>query len=149
VSWPCVWRMAPFIVSELRILCWPQGACISVCARARVCVRLCFVIVCVSGHRLVMCVCSRRCVVSVCISVCVCACARVIKLHHFSCRGFGRVYFSCTSAHTCTGDGTAMVSRAGLDNEDMEFVQFHPTGKDQGNVQLHTHIHTHRIRGVT
>ncbi|KAL8567383.1 hypothetical protein ACOMHN_001771 [Nucella lapillus] len=42
--------------------------------------------------------------------------------------GYGRTYFSCTSAHTCTGDGTAMVNRAGLPNEDMEFVQFHPTG---------------------
>ena len=42
--------------------------------------------------------------------------------------GYGRAYFSCTSAHTCTGDGTAMVTRAGLANEDMEFVQFHPTG---------------------
>merc|ERR1712012_32513 len=42
--------------------------------------------------------------------------------------GYGRAYFSCTSAHTCTGDGTAMVNRAGLANEDMEFVQFHPTG---------------------
>ncbi|XP_070573484.1 succinate dehydrogenase [ubiquinone] flavoprotein subunit, mitochondrial-like [Ptychodera flava] len=42
--------------------------------------------------------------------------------------GYGRAYFSCTSAHTCTGDGTAMVTRAGLPNSDMEFVQFHPTG---------------------
>merc|ERR1712227_900662 len=42
--------------------------------------------------------------------------------------GAGKAYFSATSAHTCTGDGTAMVSRAGLPNEDMEFVQFHPTG---------------------
>ncbi|TPP55983.1 Succinate dehydrogenase [ubiquinone] flavoprotein subunit B mitochondrial [Fasciola gigantica] len=42
--------------------------------------------------------------------------------------GYGRTYFSCTSAHTCTGDGTAMITRAGLPNEDMEFVQFHPTG---------------------
>merc|ERR1719329_2078882 len=42
--------------------------------------------------------------------------------------GYGRSYFSCTSAHSCTGDGTAMVSRAGLPNQDMEFVQFHPTG---------------------
>uniref|UniRef100_A0A7R8Z9A3 Succinate dehydrogenase [ubiquinone] flavoprotein subunit, mitochondrial n=1 Tax=Timema douglasi TaxID=61478 RepID=A0A7R8Z9A3_TIMDO len=42
--------------------------------------------------------------------------------------GYGRAYFSCTSAHTCTGDGTAMVTRAGLPNEDLEFVQFHPTG---------------------
>ncbi|KII74593.1 Succinate dehydrogenase [ubiquinone] flavoprotein subunit B, mitochondrial [Thelohanellus kitauei] len=42
--------------------------------------------------------------------------------------GAGRVYFSCTSAHTCTGDGNAWITRAGLPNEDMEFVQFHPTG---------------------
>ncbi|CAN3477925.1 succinate dehydrogenase [ubiquinone] flavoprotein subunit, mitochondrial [Diutina catenulata] len=42
--------------------------------------------------------------------------------------GYGRAYFSCTSAHTCTGDGFAMVSRAGLPLEDMEFVQFHPSG---------------------
>lgn len=42
--------------------------------------------------------------------------------------GFGRAWFSCTSAHTCTGDGNAMVARAGLPNEDLEFVQFHPTG---------------------
>ena len=51
----------------------------------------------------------------------------------YSFSGYGRVYFSCTSAHTCTGDGTAMITRAGLANEDMEFVQFHPTG---------THAHT-------
>jgi succinate dehydrogenase / fumarate reductase, flavoprotein subunit len=42
--------------------------------------------------------------------------------------GYGRAYFSCTSAHTCTGDGGGMVLRAGLPLEDMEFVQFHPTG---------------------
>lgn len=42
--------------------------------------------------------------------------------------GYGRTYFSCTSAHTCTGDGGAMVLRAGLPLQDMEFVQFHPTG---------------------
>lgn len=42
--------------------------------------------------------------------------------------GYGRAYFSCTSAHTCTGDGYAMVSRAGLPLEDLEFVQFHPSG---------------------
>jgi len=42
--------------------------------------------------------------------------------------GYGRVYFSCTSAHTCTGDGNGMVLRAGLPLQDMEFVQFHPTG---------------------
>lgn len=42
--------------------------------------------------------------------------------------GYGRVYFSCTSAHTCTGDGSAMALRAGLPLQDMEFIQFHPTG---------------------
>jgi succinate dehydrogenase / fumarate reductase flavoprotein subunit len=42
--------------------------------------------------------------------------------------GCGRVYESCTSAHTCTGDGSAMVLRAGLPLQDMEFIQFHPTG---------------------
>ncbi len=42
--------------------------------------------------------------------------------------GYGRSYFSCTSAHTCTGDGGGMVLRAGLPLQDMEFVQFHPTG---------------------
>jgi succinate dehydrogenase / fumarate reductase flavoprotein subunit len=42
--------------------------------------------------------------------------------------GYGRAYFSCTSAHTCTGDGNGMVQRAGLPLQDMEFVQFHPTG---------------------
>jgi succinate dehydrogenase (ubiquinone) flavoprotein subunit len=42
--------------------------------------------------------------------------------------GYGRAYFSCTSAHTCTGDGNAMAMRAGLASQDPEFVQFHPTG---------------------
>ena len=42
--------------------------------------------------------------------------------------GYGRAYFSATSAHTCTGDGSGMVLRAGLPLQDMEFVQFHPTG---------------------
>lgn len=42
--------------------------------------------------------------------------------------GYGRVFFSATSAHTCTGDGNAMVLRAGLPVQDMEFIQFHPTG---------------------
>jgi len=57
------------------------------------------------------------------------------KLHRFRAHqvilatgGYGRAYFSCTSAHTCTGDGSAMVIRAGLPVQDMEFVQFHPTG---------------------
>jgi succinate dehydrogenase / fumarate reductase flavoprotein subunit len=57
------------------------------------------------------------------------------KLHRFRARqtilatgGYGRAYFSCTSAHTCTGDGSAMALRAGLPLQDMEFVQFHPTG---------------------
>merc|ERR1711920_1154620 len=42
--------------------------------------------------------------------------------------GYGRAYFSCTSAHTCTGDGNGLVARAGFPMEDLEFVQFHPTG---------------------
>ena len=42
--------------------------------------------------------------------------------------GYGRAYASCTSAHTCTGDGNALASRAGIANQDLEFVQFHPTG---------------------
>ncbi len=42
--------------------------------------------------------------------------------------GYGRAYFSCTSAHTCTGDGNGMIARAGLALQDHEFVQFHPTG---------------------
>jgi succinate dehydrogenase (ubiquinone) flavoprotein subunit len=42
--------------------------------------------------------------------------------------GYGRAYQSCTSAHTCTGDGGGAVTRAGLPLEDLEFVQFHPTG---------------------
>src|ERR1700744_1249681 len=57
------------------------------------------------------------------------------KLHRFRAHmtilatgGYGRAYFSCTSAHTCTGDGNGMVLRAGLPLQDMEFVQFHPTG---------------------
>ena len=57
------------------------------------------------------------------------------KLHRFRAHkvilatgGYGRAFFSCTSAHTCTGDGSAMVMRAGLPVQDMEFIQFHPTG---------------------
>jgi succinate dehydrogenase / fumarate reductase flavoprotein subunit len=57
------------------------------------------------------------------------------RLHRFHCHtvilatgGYGRAYFSCTSAHICTGDGNAMVLRAGLPLQDLEFVQFHPTG---------------------
>jgi len=57
------------------------------------------------------------------------------KIHRFRAHktilatgGYGRAYFSCTSAHSCTGDGSAMVLRAGLPLSDMEFVQFHPTG---------------------
>ena len=56
-------------------------------------------------------------------------------LHQFNAKmvvlatgGYGRAYFNCTSAHTCTGDGNGMVARAGLPLQDMEFVQFHPTG---------------------
>ncbi len=57
------------------------------------------------------------------------------KIHRFRAQqtiiatgGYGRAWFSCTSAHTCTGDGGGMVLRAGLPLQDMEFVQFHPTG---------------------
>src|SRR3979411_967602 len=57
------------------------------------------------------------------------------SIHRFSAHttviatgGCGRVYQSCTSAHTCTGDGNGMVLRAGLPLQDMEFIQFHPTG---------------------
>ncbi|HWG75982.1 MAG TPA: succinate dehydrogenase flavoprotein subunit [Steroidobacteraceae bacterium] len=57
------------------------------------------------------------------------------KVHRFRAQttilatgGYGRAYFSCTSAHTCTGDGGGMALRAGLPLQDMEFVQFHPTG---------------------
>ena len=57
------------------------------------------------------------------------------KMHRFRAHqtilatgGYGRAYFSCTSAHTCTGDGNAMVLRAGIPLQDMEFTQFHPTG---------------------
>jgi succinate dehydrogenase (ubiquinone) flavoprotein subunit len=46
--------------------------------------------------------------------------------------GYGRAYFSATSAHTCTGDGNAMAARAGLPLQDLEFVQFHPTGDAPG-----------------
>ena len=56
-------------------------------------------------------------------------------IHRFSAKmvvlatgGYGRAYFTATSAHTCTGDGNGMVARAGLPLQDMEFVQFHPTG---------------------
>jgi succinate dehydrogenase / fumarate reductase flavoprotein subunit len=57
------------------------------------------------------------------------------KMHRFNAKmvvlatgGYGRAYFSATSAHTCTGDGNGMIARAGLPLQDMEFVQFHPTG---------------------
>ncbi len=57
------------------------------------------------------------------------------KLHRFRAHrtvlatgGYGRTFFSATSAHTCTGDGNGMVLRAGLPLQDMEFIQFHPTG---------------------
>jgi hypothetical protein len=57
------------------------------------------------------------------------------RLHRFRAQtvivatgGYGRIYFSCTSAHTCTGDGGGWVLRAGLPLQDMEFMQFHPTG---------------------
>ena len=69
-----------------------------------------------------------------CIGI-VALCMETGELHRFhssqtilATGGYGRAYFSATSAHTCTGDGSAMVLRAGLPLQDMEFVQFHPTG---------------------
>mmetsp|Transcript_7511 Transcript_7511/g.22787 ORF Transcript_7511/g.22787 Transcript_7511/m.22787 type:complete len:649 (+) Transcript_7511:62-2008(+) len=66
---------------------------------------------------------------------CIALCLEDGTLHRFRANttviatgGYGRCYFSATSAHSCTGDGNAMVSRAGLPMEDLEFVQFHPTG---------------------
>merc|ERR1712127_668287 len=66
---------------------------------------------------------------------CIAICMEDGSLHRFGAHstviatgGFGRAYQSCTSAHTCTGDGGAMASRAGLPMQDLEFVQFHPTG---------------------
>merc|ERR1712046_465055 len=66
---------------------------------------------------------------------CIAICMEDGTIHRFNANntvlatgGFGRCWQSCTSAHSCTGDGMAMVSRAGLANSDLEFVQFHPTG---------------------
>lgn len=66
---------------------------------------------------------------------CVAMCMEDGSIHRFGAHstvlatgGFGRAYQSCTSAHTCTGDGSAMASRVGLPMQDLEFVQFHPTG---------------------
>merc|ERR1739845_322173 len=66
---------------------------------------------------------------------CIAMCMEDGSIHRFGAHstiiatgGFGRAYLSCTSAHTCTGDGSAMASRAGLPMQDLEFVQFHPTG---------------------
>merc|ERR1719352_1565937 len=66
---------------------------------------------------------------------CIALCMEDGTLHRFAAHqtiiatgGYGRAYQSCTSAHTCTGDGGGMISRAGLPLEDLEFVQFHPTG---------------------
>lgn len=66
---------------------------------------------------------------------CIALCMEDGSLHRFNSHatiiatgGYGRCYFSATSAHTCTGDGNAMVARAGIPLQDLEFVQFHPTG---------------------
>merc|ERR1711871_1045317 len=66
---------------------------------------------------------------------CIAMCMEDGSIHRFGANntvlatgGYGRAYFSCTSAHTCTGDGNAMASRVGLPMQDLEFVQFHPTG---------------------
>ena len=65
--------------------------------------------------------------------------------------GYGRTYFSATSAHTCTGDGGGMVLRAGLPLQDMEFVQFHPTGIYGAGVLITEGARgegvTHQLRG--
>src|SRR3546814_16277316 len=50
--------------------------------------------------------------------------------------GYGRTYFTGTSAHTCTGDGGGMALRAGISLQDMEFVQFHPTGISRAGVLI-------------
>jgi len=63
----------------------------------------------------------------------------VIILQVIATGGAGRCYFSCTAAHSCTGDGMAIACRAGLPLQDMEFVQFHPTGI----VRSATHPHQH------
>merc|ERR1719329_1211548 len=66
---------------------------------------------------------------------CIAMCMEDGSIHRFGAHstiiatgGYGRAYFSATSAHTCTGDGNAMASRAGIPMQDQEFVQFHPTG---------------------
>merc|ERR1711881_775902 len=66
---------------------------------------------------------------------CIAMCMEDGSMHRFGAHstiiatgGYGRAYQSCTSAHTCTGDGSAMITRAGLPMQDLEFVQFHPTG---------------------
>merc|ERR1711937_999451 len=66
---------------------------------------------------------------------CIAICMEDGTIHRFNANntvlatgGYGRCWQSCTSAHSCTGDGMAMVARAGLPNSDLEFVQFHPTG---------------------
>ncbi|MFS7900829.1 putative succinate dehydrogenase (quinone) [Helianthus anomalus] len=53
--------------------------------------------------------------------------ASVLHQQYWQLGGYGRAYFSATSAHTCTRDGNVMVARVGLPLEDLEFVQFHPT----------------------
>merc|ERR1712136_393528 len=66
---------------------------------------------------------------------CMAICMEDGTIHRFNAKntvlatgGYGRCWQSCTSAHSCTGDGMAMIARAGLPNSDLEFVQFHPTG---------------------
>merc|ERR1719421_138274 len=66
---------------------------------------------------------------------CVAICMEDGSIHRFGAHstivatgGYGRAYLSCTSAHTCTGDGNAAITRAGIPMQDLEFVQFHPTG---------------------
>ncbi|KAG8844728.1 succinate dehydrogenase flavoprotein subunit, partial [Serendipita sp. 411] len=63
--------------------------------------------------------------------------------------GYGRAYFSCTSAHTCSGDGNAMVARAGLPLQDLEFVQFHPTGIYGAGCLITEEVLHERLPGIS
>ncbi|XP_022832296.1 succinate dehydrogenase [ubiquinone] flavoprotein subunit, mitochondrial-like [Spodoptera litura] len=74
------------------------------------------------------------------------------SLHRFQAKntiiatgGYPRMYFSCTAAHTCTGDGTAMATRAGIPLQDMEFIQFHPTGRGVGPKKDHVYLQLHHL----
>lgn len=70
-----------------------------------------------------------RCIGAICLDISSGTIHRFLSNSTIICTGgYGRCYKSCTSAHICTGDGNAAVSRVGLPLQDLEFVQFHPTG---------------------